>query len=352
VAAALDIVAGGRVGAEGLVMMRGLLLLLLLALISQAQAFELWDKMWRNADQRGDALLQRGDAAKATQIYRDAKRKAYAKLAAGDYQGAAKDLESMHDSDADYNRGNALAHAGDLQGALDAYDAALHSNPQNMDAKHNREIVANALKQQPPQQQKKSDSNQSQDGKKSGEQGKDNGSGKQGKPGEQGKQGEQNKQGEQDKNAAADKSAQGAGPAAQQNPDAQKQNSAAQNKQQDQASKAPESKGQDSKTQSAKQDAAKSAAVAQGDKAAAQGQDKDAAEQARRDAEASLGKQAADGKKGAVAGEEKYAAPPAAKSEQQIAQEQWLRSIPDDPGGLLRRKFMIEHMMRQQKVQQ
>jgi hypothetical protein len=28
-----------------------------------------------------------------------------------------------------------------------------------------------------------------------------------------------------------------------------------------------------------------------------------------------------------------------------------LRQIPDDPGGLLRRKFMIEHWMKQQQVQ-
>jgi Ca-activated chloride channel family protein len=38
-------------------------------------------------------------------------------------------------------------------------------------------------------------------------------------------------------------------------------------------------------------------------------------------------------------------------TEQQISQEQWLRRIPDDPGGLLRRKFMIEHMLRQQNPQ-
>jgi len=39
-------------------------------------------------------------------------------------------------------------------------------------------------------------------------------------------------------------------------------------------------------------------------------------------------------------------------TEKQLAQAQWLRSIPDDPGGLLRRKFMIEHYMRQQKAAQ
>jgi Ca-activated chloride channel family protein len=39
------------------------------------------------------------------------------------------------------------------------------------------------------------------------------------------------------------------------------------------------------------------------------------------------------------------------RTEQQLALEQWLRQIPDDPGGLLRRKFMIEHLMKQQQVQ-
>jgi Ca-activated chloride channel family protein len=39
------------------------------------------------------------------------------------------------------------------------------------------------------------------------------------------------------------------------------------------------------------------------------------------------------------------------QTEQQLALEQWLRQIPDDPGGLLRRKFMIEHLMKQQQVQ-
>ena len=38
-------------------------------------------------------------------------------------------------------------------------------------------------------------------------------------------------------------------------------------------------------------------------------------------------------------------------SEQQLALEQWLRQVPDDPAGLLRRKFMVEHLMRQKRAQ-
>ena len=33
-------------------------------------------------------------------------------------------------------------------------------------------------------------------------------------------------------------------------------------------------------------------------------------------------------------------------SEEDIALEQWLRQIPEDPAGLLRRKFMLEHLQR------
>jgi len=39
---------------------------------------------------------------------------------------------------------------------------------------------------------------------------------------------------------------------------------------------------------------------------------------------------------------------PTAQTEQQLALEQWFRQIPDDPGGLLRRKFLIEHLQKQQ----
>src|SRR3546814_947892 len=45
-------------------------------------------------------------------------------------------------------RSNALAHSGDLSGALKAYDAALALAPDNTDAKRNRDLVEKMLKQQ------------------------------------------------------------------------------------------------------------------------------------------------------------------------------------------------------------
>ena len=275
-------------------MIRALLAFALLMNVLPAQANDWWSNLWRNADQQGEQLMQQGDASSAAKIYADPRRIAYAKLKAGDFAGAASDLSSLHDSDSDYNRGNALAQAGDLQGALDAYDAALKRDQNNQDARHNRELVSKALKQQPPQQQKSAD-NKSQDDKKS----KDDKNG-----GQSGK--DQNSSG-QDKN----------------NSDKEKNSSAQNNSQQQNGG------GQKSK---------------------------DDADQANRDAEASLPQNEQNTKSSnRNSGDLNSASAASAstpKSEQQIAQEQWLRSIPDDPGGLLRRKFLIEHMIRQQKAQQ
>jgi Ca-activated chloride channel homolog len=361
-AAAVCTGAGRIAGAQGVAMMRGVLLMLMLLVLSPAQAGEFWSRLWRNADQRGEALLKQGDAKNAANEYADPARKAYAKLKAGDYQGAAKDLASLQGSDAAYNRGNALAYSGDLQGALDAYDAALKANPDNQDAKHNRDLVAQQLKQQNAQSQKNGSPKDGQ--QKSGDQNA-NGQGSSGQNSSgqnsngQNSNGQnsdgQNQQGQQGGQAGQDKAG-NSGQGKQDNADKEgKSGSAAENDKniqsnhndikQQQSGAGAQPQGQQSPGQQSP--AQQAASGAQQKQEAAND-----AEQARRDAEASLG-QAADGAKNT--GDKKMGAsdgvePP--KTENQLAQEQWLRSIPDDPAGLLRRKFMIEHLIRQQKAQQ
>lgn len=80
--------------------------------------------------------------------YSDPHRKGYAELLSGDYRNAAKTLGQLHDGQASYNLGNALAHTGDLEGALKAFENALKQNPGDRDARHNRDLVADALKRQ------------------------------------------------------------------------------------------------------------------------------------------------------------------------------------------------------------
>lgn len=326
-------------------MMRKLIALALLALALPAEARASWSSLWHNADQQGEALLQHGDAAAAAKVYQDPRRKAYAELEAGNYAAAARDLAAFDESDADYNRGNALAHAGDLQGAMRAYDAALKRDPHNQDARHNRELVAHALKQKPPQQQQGSGDNKPQDGKQSGK----NGNGQDAASPSQGKQDDQGKPGTSGQN---DRQAQ---PSAK-NPAQADQTHAGQKNAQ------PGTNQHQSAHDEAGNASAQQAQKTQGGAAAAhqaipnpQNGKGDDAEQARRDAAASLAR-ASSGKPGGTAagaatGSGNAQAPAAPLSEKQLAQEQWLRSIPDDPGGLLRRKFLIEHLMREQNTQ-
>ena len=50
-------------------------------------------------------------------------------------------LTALDAADAHFNRGNSLAYAGQYDAALEAYDAALESNPNMEDALFNRAIA-------------------------------------------------------------------------------------------------------------------------------------------------------------------------------------------------------------------
>jgi Ca-activated chloride channel family protein len=296
----------------------------------------IWSRLWHNDDQRGQQLLNQGDAAAAARTYADPRRKAYAELQAGDYDAAAKGFGTFDDSDAQYNRGNALAQGGDLPEALKAYDAALARDPGNSDARHNRELVEQALRKQQEQQ-------------------------KQGQNSQQQNSEQQDSQQRQDQQQSGQQSQQASSRSGQD----QKQDQKTPGSQQDAAQKPQQqSAGAQGQQQPQQQDGNKNQAAGQ-QAQAQQGQqgDKpqpsaaDEAQQAQRDTEAGLhqaqtqqqaGQQAQAGKPEQEA-RDMQSAPP--RTEQQLSQEQWLRNIPDDPGGLLRRKFMLEHKLRQQEQQ-
>ncbi|MDB5977847.1 MAG: tetratricopeptide repeat protein [Nevskia sp.] len=310
--------------------MKRALILMAGVLVTSAAHADFWSGLWHTPDQRGEQLMRQGDAAAAAQTYSDPRHKAYAELQAGDYDTAAKGFSSFDDSDAHYNRGNALVHAGQLQDALKAYDTALARNPDNRDAQHNRDLVEQALKQQQSKQQQSSGQQQKDrqkdQQKQDQQQQQGNGQSQSGKDGEQ-KEAQKDQQGQ---------------PQSQQNQQADARNSNGKQDQQNPSAQQPQ--GQAGQGEQKEQDKAKEA------------------EQARRDAADSLAQQPQKQPAGQAAQEQKagdgahgeqkdnpVAVKPA--TEQQLAQEQWLRRIPDDPGGLLRRKFMIEHMMRQKGQQ-
>ncbi|MBL0207154.1 MAG: tetratricopeptide repeat protein [Propionivibrio sp.] len=320
------------------------LVLLFVTLSAHAAGFE-WSSLWRNADQRGELLMHRGDAAAAAEVFTDPRRKAHAELIAGQYAQAARDFAVFDDSDAHYNRGNALAHASDLPGALHAYDAALQRDPGNKDARHNRDLVADALKQNPPPPPQGS-SNHSKDDDQSGAQSANT----QDSPSSS--QSSRVGDGNQGVHARADNATR-----PDVNSDSKAQGKAASNDS--------NRNGQAGKPAAAPPVMAANhtpgASTLPKDKLPEVGSvgamvpaEPDSAAEAQRDAAANLARAAPD----ALADPANQhrpspgEPPPVARfNEQQLAQEQWLRNIPDDPGGLLRRKFLIEHLMRQQKAQ-
>ena len=133
------------------------------------------DALWRNADQQGKALLEDGKATEAQQKFATPAWRGVAAFEAGDYAAAAEAFEQSEQADASYNRGNALARAGELQAALEAYDAQLAERPDHADAQYNRELIQALLDQQQQQQQQGDGGDNSDSNQQSEQQGKEKG---------------------------------------------------------------------------------------------------------------------------------------------------------------------------------
>ena len=97
----------------------------------------------------GQALLALGRPDAAVAYFDDPARQGAALAAAGRWREAAAAFS--RDPRQIYNRATALARAGDYFAALDLYDALLEADPDHVDARFNRELVA-ALANGPPQE--------------------------------------------------------------------------------------------------------------------------------------------------------------------------------------------------------
>ena len=141
-----------------------LALLLLGPLLSQPQPAHasVWQDLWQTPDQQAAAALAAGDASAAQGLFKDSQWRASAAYRAGDYETAINHFKQTDSADGQYNLGNALAKAGDLDGAIEAYNQALAQQPDMEDALANRDLVEK-LKQQQEQQQSSSDQEKNQE---------------------------------------------------------------------------------------------------------------------------------------------------------------------------------------------
>lgn len=215
-----------------------------------------------------------------------------------DFAAAERQWQGLPGADAAYNLGNALAKQGRYEAAIAAYDEALRLQPRMDDAIANRKAVEAAMRRKPPPGPKQGRQDP-QDQGNSGQQGGDPSS--QGKPASgDGGQGDVRRDRPSQSRSRATPPRQGGDPQAARPDDAQAQRAA---------------------------DAAQRARMQQAMRDA----------QRARDAKPTQA-QSATGKRDETASER----------ERRLANEAWLRRVPDDPGGLLRARFRLEYERRQQ----
>jgi len=306
---------------------RGALLMLILAPMltpimmpapSHAMA---WKDLWQTPDQQAHTLMQQKKSKEAAEQFIDPQWKAAAQYQAGQYKDAADTLDDLNKSDALYNRGNALAKSGDLQGALDLYDAALERNSSHQDAQFNRDLVEKALKQQakekkPGDKGEQSDQQDQQQGdKQESDQSSDQSSDQPSKQSSEQQEKESQEQSQSSEPDAGEQSSQDA-----ESSEADKQRSAEDKSEEEKAKEAQAAKEAEEK---AEQDKEQQAASEQSDEQKTEEEQKQAKQQ----------KQLNESDQQAL--------------EKLHEQQQLLRRIPDDPGGLLRRKFKYQYQNRQ-----
>ena len=271
---------------------RGWVLLLAVALLAPGKSMAFgWADLWATPDQQGAALLEQGEAAEAAARFSDPRWKAVANYRAGEYMRAAELYGQSDNADAWYNRGNSLARAGELASALDAYDEALLREPGSEDAQFNRDLVEQLLRQAQQQgQQGEGEQQQDEEGQQS------QGQQSQGQEGE-----EQQSQGQQ--------------------------------------SEGQQSAGQRQDGAEGEEDGAQTA----------QGQQPPTDEEGAEEQVAAGKEQGEDGdEEGEQQGQQRDELSQE-EMERVLVHEQWLRRIPDDPSGLLRRKFHYESQQSQQR---
>ncbi len=139
-----------------------LALIVLLPLGAQeARALE-WQDLWQRADQRAAAAVQRQDYDD-TRLRDHPEWNGIALYRQDKFEEAALAFSYADDQFAKFNTGNALARSGNLQSAIEQYEAALQIDPEFEDAKFNLDLVRKALRQQPRQSARGDSSNDSED---------------------------------------------------------------------------------------------------------------------------------------------------------------------------------------------
>lgn len=280
-----------------------LLPIVMLAAAPQTAHAGLWQDLWQTRDQQGQQAWRAENYEQAANTFADPMWKGSAHYRADQFDQAAQEFAKLDTADGHYNRGNALAKQQKIDEAIAAYEEALAKQPDMEDAQKNLEY----LKQLKEQQQQQ---------------------------GDQGQEGEDNQQSDQQQSQQQNQESQ--------NPDQQQQNQQQeQNNQENQQGQEQSSQDQGKPEQGEQQ--SESEQQKQQNQRDKEEQDKQQEQQ-----QAQMGE---------PQDQDEYKDQPPRpitpklqdsqeSAEDQQALQQWLERVPDEPGGLLRRKFKMESQLR------
>ena len=274
------------------------------------QNFQEAAKNFNHQDWKASSLFYSGQFAQASELFK-----------------ADNSETSDKQSSSWYNKANALAFTGDLNKSIEAFEKALELNPENEDAAFNKALVEKLKDMQEQQQQ-----NQNQDQSQNSEQQKQ----KEGQ--EQQGDNQQNKQeGSKDSTQDTDDSEQADG--SQQDAEGSQQesdqNNSEENSEQDNSGS---EQNENQEAENSEKETAESDETAQ-----------NAEQEAPSAEEAAMSPEEAAMSPEETAMSAEQEALSAEQREEQQALEQWLRQVPDDPSGLLRRKFQLEYRRNQKQ---
>lgn len=262
-----------------------------------------WSDLWFNSDQQAAKALQNGQTDIAAQLFEHTQWKAVARFRNGDYAQASSLFAEGRSTGNLYNRANAEALAGNLERAVELYENTLQLDPDHSDAIYNRDFLLSILQKRKKDTSEEEDSNQSEQN-------------------QNGSNGEANEEATTDAAAAASQEASSG--------------------EQEQVGGSASNTG-DSLSQDALQDSGQSStAPGEPETSASVADDATAVRQRGAISTSELdGDTEADSNALEIEKSESAVLNPYA--------EQWLRTLPKDPGGFMRRKFHYQSQIRQQQ---
>jgi len=265
---------------------RGYLALLFLLFMPMPSPALEWNDLWLTQDQQASQAYAKEELQQAAELFANPEWKAASHYKTGQYEKALETLEGLEGADNLYNKGNALANLGRYPEAVEAYEKALELEPKHEDAKYNKELVEKQLEQDKEQNSQNQEDRQDSENKSDSQQ---DGQDSKGEPDSQNKESQ----------------------------DAQN----SQNQAEQDSQKGEENESANSQTEP-QESPSEEAKVSQ-----------------------STGEQADGDEQNSM---QNYAEN--TPDEMQQAHEQLLRKIPDDPGGLLRRKFKYQYQQGKRKT--